>query len=151
MFPNFKQQSQCPIVMLKCFPESFLTLGTCGAVRRRFWGGGHRCNSMQQPSKTETRMSPHCCMYMSKWRGQWSRSTYRWGSCTVSLACQMEAVCFCPGPQLGLAESRWGGSPYSTNETKRNIIITQNMTADQHENISDPTERGRESLCPLFT
>lgn len=30
------------------------------------------------------------------------------------------------------------------------MTITQNITAD-HENISDPTERGQESLHPLLT
>lgn len=72
-----------------------------------------------------------------------TQSTYQWGCCIIFLACQMEAVCSCPGPQLGWLESRWGDSPYSRNGTKRNIMITRGITANQHEGryVSPSTER----------
>lgn len=115
--------------MLKWCQKSLLTLGTCGGEEKILsWWMSQQLNA----ATSETRMSLHV-LYMSKCP-RCPPPTYRWGSCTISLACQMEAVCFCPGPQLGLTGSRWGDSPYSTNETKRNITITRNITAEQHKN-----------------
>lgn len=47
-----------------------------------------------------------------------SPPTYQSGWSIESQACQMEAVCFCLGPQLGWAESHWGDSPYAGRRKK---------------------------------
>lgn len=79
-------------------------------------------------------------------------STYQWGWCKESLVCQMEAGCFCPGPQLEWAESHWEDLPYAgkgSKESRQTLISRRRRRSSRRYTLLFPHCEMRTTLTLL--